>query len=67
MSNVSVPIIVDSVSGEKNEEFDLTLNVSPFLAPAITAGSRDRVTGVIIDTTSKNFVSHERVIKCMFN
>ena len=52
MSNVSVPVIVDKVAGE-SEEFDLTLNVPSSLGPAITAGSRDRATGVITDSTSK--------------
>ena len=53
MSNVSVPIMMDNIV-EEREQFDLTLNVSPSLAPAITAGSRDRAVGVIVDTTSKN-------------
>ena len=53
MSNVSVPIMMDNIV-EEREEFDLTLNVLPSLAPTITAGSRDRAVGVIIDTTSKN-------------
>ena len=53
MSNVSVPIMMDNIV-EEREQFDLTLNVSPSLAPAITAGSRDSAVGVIVDTTSKN-------------
>ena len=56
MSNVSVPVIVDSVA-EGPENFDLTLNVPPFLGPAITAGSRDRATGVITDSTSKPIIT----------
>ena len=52
MSNVSVPVIVDSVA-EEYEEFDLTLNVPSSLGPAITAGGKDRATGVISDSTSK--------------
>ena len=52
MSNVSVPVIVDSIA-EGSEEFNLTLSVSSFLGPSITAGSRDRATGVIADSTSK--------------
>ena len=52
MSNVSVPVIEDSVAKE-HEEFNLTLNVPSSLSPAITAGSRDRATGVITDSTSK--------------
>ena len=56
MSNVSIPIMMDGIAGEKKEEFNLALNVSPSLAPAITAGSRDSAVGVIIDTTSKNLL-----------
>ena len=52
MSNVSVPVIVDSIV-EKHEEFDLTLNVPSSLSPAIKAGGRDSAEGVIIDSTSK--------------
>ena len=52
MSNVSVPVIVDSIA-EEPENFNLTLNVPSSLGPAITAGSRDRATGVITDSTSK--------------
>ena len=54
MSNVSVPVIVDKIA-EGHEEFDLSLNVPSSLSPAITAGSRDRATGVITDSTSKDF------------
>ena len=54
MSNVSVPVIPDSIA-EGHEEFDLSLNVPSSLSPAITAGSRDRATGVIADFTSKDF------------
>ena len=56
MSNVSVPVIVDSIV-EKSEEFDLALNVPSSLSPAITAGSRDSAEGVIIDSTSKCSIS----------
>ena len=52
MSNVSVPVMVDNIA-EGREEFDLMLNVPSSLSPAITAGSRDRATGVITDSTSK--------------
>ena len=52
MSNVSVPVISDDVV-EGLEEFDLLLTVPPSLAPAITAGGRDRAIGVITDSTSK--------------
>ena len=52
MSNVSVPVIVDSVA-EEHEEFNLTLNVPSFLGSSITAGNRDRAIGVITDSTSK--------------
>ena len=54
MSNVNVPVIMDSIGGEKNEVLGLTLDMSPSLAPAITAGNRDRAVGVIVDITSKN-------------
>ena len=54
MSNVSVPVVVDSVA-EEPEEFTLTLNVPSSLSPAITAGSRQRTMGVITDSTSKDF------------
>ena len=52
MSNVSVPVIADKVA-EEREEFNLTLNVPSSLSPSITAGSRERVVGVITDSTSK--------------
>ena len=52
MSNVSVPVIVDSIV-EEREEFDLSLNVPSSLSPAITAANRDSAEGVIIDSTSK--------------
>ena len=52
MSNVSVPVIVDSVV-EELEEFHLRLYVPSSLGPAITAGSRNTATGVITDNTSK--------------
>ena len=52
MSNVSVPVIADEIA-EEREEFDLILNVPSSLSPAITAGSRNRATGVITDSTSK--------------
>ena len=52
MSNVSVPVIVDNIA-EEHEEFDLMLTVPSSLGPAITAGSRDTATGVIIDSNSK--------------
>ena len=55
MSNVSVPVMMDNIV-EELEKFDLTLNVSSSLAPAITAGSTDRAVGVIIDSTSKKFI-----------
>ena len=56
MSNVSVQVMVDSVV-EGSEEFDLSLNVPSSLSPSITAGSRDRATGVIIDSTSKPVIT----------
>ena len=52
MSNVSVPVMADSIA-EGPEEFNLTLNLPSSLSPAITAGSRDRATGVITDSASK--------------
>ena len=52
MSNISVLVVIDSVA-EEPEEFNLTLNIPSSLSPAITAGSRDRATGVITDSTSK--------------
>ena len=52
LSNVSVPVIADSVV-EGQERFDLKLNVPSLLHPAITAGGRDRVTLFITDSTSK--------------
>ena len=53
MSNVSVLVIVDSVGeGPNSEEFDLRLNVSSLVSPAITAGGRDMATGIIIDSNS---------------
>ena len=52
MSNVSVPVIVDSIA-EEHEEFKLTLSVPSSLGPGITAGNRDMATAIIIDSTSK--------------
>ena len=59
MSNVSVPVIVDSVA-EESENFALTLNVPSSLSPAITAGSRDRATGVITNSTSKPVITYNK-------
>ena len=53
MSNVSVPVMADSIA-EGPEEFNLILNIPSSLSSAITAGSRDRATGVITDSTSKS-------------
>ena len=52
MSNVSVPVINDTI-GERYEEFDLMLTVPSSLGPAITAGDRDTAKVGIIDSTSK--------------
>ena len=52
MSNVSVPVIPDSIA-EGHEELDLKLNIPSSLSPAITAGSRDMATGNITDSISK--------------
>ena len=49
MSSVNLALINDSVA-EGREEFNLNLNVSPSLAPAITAGVIDFSTGIIIDS-----------------
>ena len=53
MSSVSVPVINDSVV-EGQEQFDLTLNVSSSLGPAITADKIAMAIGVITDNTSKS-------------
>ena len=53
MSSVSVPVIDDELVEGVNERFDLILIVPSSLGPAITAGRRNRTTGVIIDTTSE--------------
>ena len=66
MSNVSVPVIIDSIV-EGPEEFDLTLSIPPSLSPAITAGGRDIATGVITDSTSKCVIkqsSLEKLLMC---
>ena len=52
MSNVSVPVVNDNIV-EGQEEFNILLTVPSSLGPAITAGSRDTATGVIIDKRSK--------------
>ena len=52
MSNVSVPVMVDNIT-EGLEKFDLMLNVPSSLSPAITAGGRNRATGIITNSTSK--------------
>ena len=56
MSNVSVPVINDTIA-EQHEEFDLRLDVPSSLGPAITAGSRDTATGVITDNPPSKCVS----------
>ena len=53
MSNVNVPVMDDMLAEGDNETFSLTLNVSPSLGPAITAGNSDTATVIIIDTTSE--------------
>ena len=58
MSNVSVPVIVDSIA-EKIEEFHLTLSVPSSLGPAITADNKMyTATGVIIDSTSEYIIMY---------
>jgi len=52
MSNVSVPVIVDSIA-EKIEEFHLTLSVPSSLGPGITAGDRNKASGIIVDSTGR--------------
>ena len=53
ISSVSVPVIDDMIAEGENEVFGLMLIVPSALGPAITAGGRNRVIGVIIDTTSE--------------
>ena len=52
MSNVSVPVINDTI-GERYEEFNLMLTVPSSLGPAITVGDRDTTKVGITDSTSK--------------
>ena len=52
MSNVSVPLIVDTVA-ELEEEFNLRLNVPSSLSPSITVGGRNVATAIITDSISK--------------
>ena len=49
MSSVSVPVIADNVF-ERQEKFNLKLNVPSSLGPAIIAGGRNRAKGVITDS-----------------
>ena len=49
MSSVSVPVIADNVF-ERQEKFNLKLNVPSSLGPAIVAGGRNRAKGVITDS-----------------
>ena len=53
MSSVSVPVIDDMLAEGQNETLNLMLIVPSSHGPAITAGGRNRATGVIIDTTSE--------------
>ena len=53
MSSVSVPVMDDKLAEGINETFDLLLIVSSSLGPSITAGSRNKTTAFILDTTSK--------------
>ena len=52
MSNVSVPVMSDSIL-EGNEEFNLTLNIPPSVGRGIETGSVNNAVGVIVDSTSK--------------
>ena len=51
-TTVRVAVTDDNIV-EGNETFNISLNVSSSLAPAIVAGSFNSATGIIIDTTSK--------------
>ena len=57
ISTVSIALINDSIA-EGLEIFNLTLNVPSSLGPAITAGNRDRATGVITDSTSECIIMY---------
>ena len=41
---------------EGDEMFSMSLNVPLSLGPGIVAGSVTRATGIIVDSTSKNFL-----------
>ena len=62
MSNVSVPVIVDNIV-EEHEEFDLRLDVPSSLGSAITAGSRDIVTGDYRVTSFEDTAKTLRILK----
>ena len=52
MSSVRVPVISDT-SLERDETFDLVLNIPSSAGRGITLGSRSTALGVITDSTSK--------------
>ena len=45
--------VTDDDIVERNETFNMSLNVPSSLGPGIVAGSLNSATGIIIDTTSK--------------
>ena len=51
-SMVNIQVMDDKIV-EKNETFDINLNIPPELSPGVVAGSIARATVTIIDTTSK--------------
>ena len=53
MINISIPVMAYIIL-ERQEEFDLTLNVLSSLGPAITAGDRNTATAIMFDSTSKS-------------
>ena len=51
-SIVNIQVMDDKIV-EKNETFDINLNIPPALSPGVVAGSITRAIITIIDTTSK--------------
>ena len=66
MSNVSVLVMDDKLAEWNDEMFDLMLTIPSALGPTITAGSRNRAIGVIVDTTGKHIYQHSSVLQILF-
>ena len=58
-TTVRVPVMSDNIV-EGDEVFSMSLNVPSSLGPGIVAGAINRTTGIIVDTSSKQYVFYIR-------